>query len=472
MPRESPVAKLVVVAGLGLLVVGGLSVRSHWKGRAVAASAARTLTGAVTSAPHALEPLPSVDEVASSRGPVVRGPTQADRRALVEAVEAGDLPRVRALTDKGVGLHGTLSGAARSGNAELVGFVIDHGVDVHEDEDMPLSPILLADEHEASVKVLLAKGAREPSLAKAAAAGAPKAVHRLLAKGASPNAKTSDGEPALMASVRDTAGSKRRAVVDALLKAGADPNARWDDESALSIAIAQSAGAADDAEKAGDRAIDVVSRLVARGAKVDGDGLVSASGASDETRRAALLDLLLGGTLTKDATARAMVHAVESHDVASIKRLGAKGVAWGTLDKATSSPLETAIVESNVAVVRALLDIGAPTDRMSEDGDTALLSAIAAAAGESDDALRVARVLLEHGVSPNKRGRDGRTALFAASQQGSEALVALLVSRGARIDDAVDGMSPIEIAASRGHDRVVELLRARGARIRRGNDDG
>jgi hypothetical protein len=42
--------------------------------------------------------------------------------------------------------------------------------------------------------------------------------------------------------------------------------------------------------------------------------------------------------------------------------------------------------------------------------------------------------------------------------------VALLASKGARIDDAVDGMTPIEAADARGHDGVVKLLKGRGAK--------
>ncbi|MBX3188147.1 MAG: ankyrin repeat domain-containing protein [Labilithrix sp.] len=458
-------AKVVVVAGVGLAALGLLAVRTHMKAGAAREPLAPVVAAAAPIPTPVSEPLPQPEEKASPPKP-----TQADRHALVEAVEAGDLARVEALAAKGVGLQGTLAGAARSGNAALIGWLVDHGVDVHEDEDMPASPLLLADEHDAAVKVLLAKGAREPSLAKAAAAAAPKAVARLLAKGASPNSKSPDGEPALMMAVRDGAATHRRAVVDALLAAGADASARWDDESALSIAVGQSTAPGVDAEKPGDRPIDVVSRLVARGAKVDGDVLVSAMSAGDE-ERGALLDLLLGGKLDAGATAQAIARAASAHDAASIKRIGAKGVAWGKIDKSTPSPLEAAIIDGDVAVVRALLDVGAPTDRTSEDGDTALLAAVAAAAGEGDDALRVVRVLLDRGVSPNKRGRDGRTPLFVASQQGSEVLVALLLSRGARIGDAVDGRTPIEIADSNGHREVVKLLESRGARRRRSTLD-
>ena len=160
-------------------------------------------------------------------------------------------------------------------------------------------------------------------------------------------------------------------------------------------------------------------KLVAKGAKVDGDALVTAMSAEEE-KRAALLDVLLAGTVDRSATLRAVSYAADTHDAASIKKIAAKGVAWTALDPHATPPLMNAIVGSDVAMVKALLDAGAPTDRMGEDGDTALLTAVAAAAGDSDEAVRVVRVLLEHGANPNKRGRDGRTALFAAAQQGSE----------------------------------------------------
>ncbi len=68
-------------------------------------------------------------------------------------------------------------------------------------------------------------------------------------------------------------------------------------------------------------------------------------------------------------------------------------------------------------------------------------------------------------MSPNKRGKDGRTALFAAARQGSESLVALLVSKGARVDDAVFGMTPDEAADGRGYEAVMKILKGRGAKV-------
>ena len=465
---DSASAKIAVVVGIGAVLLGIATLRSRW----AEAPAPHAVQGASTAPPSAVPPAPAPtgdERPAATLTGKPLPPSQADRIALLEAASAGDQAKVEALYGKGVNLDGSLENAARSGNAALVSWLIAHGVDPKEDEDLTVPPLLAADDHDAVVTLLLSKGAHEPTLAKAVAAGAPRAVARLLGKGASAGSKSPEGEPVLMIALRDTAGPKRRAIVESLLKAGADVNAKVDDETPLSLAVSDAALHAAADEKAGDRPLDVVSRLVAAHARVDGDVLVSALGAEEE-RRGPLVDALLAGTLDRAATARAVAAAADNRDAASIKRLAAKGVTWSALDPHVSPPLATAIVASDVPMVRALLDAGEPTDKLGEEGDSALLSAVAAAAGDSDDALRVVRVLLEHGASPNKRGRDGRTALFAAAQQGSETLVALLVSKGARVDDAVDGLTPYEIADSRGYDAVTKVLKARGAKVRKAHD--
>ena len=463
MNRDSAGAKIAVVVGIGAVAVGLGMLRARLVGPAPTPSRIEvTATTARPVTPPGDRPItaPS-DKPAVETRPT--GPTQADRVALLEACTEGDQAKVEALVLKGVNLDGSLANASKSGNAALVGWLINHGVSAKEDEDLSVPPILMADEHDAVVSMLLAKGAHEPTLAKAVAVGAPKAVARLLGKGASASSKTPEGEPVLIVALHNTAGEKRRVIVDALLKAGAEVNVKSDDDTPLSVALGAVAGHTDGDAKPGDRAIDLVGKLVAKGAKVDGDALVTAMGIDDE-RRAALLDVLLAGKVEPSATLRAVTFAADNHDAASLKKVAAKGVAWSSLDAHATPPLATAIFGSDVAMVTALLDAGAPMDRMGENGDTGLLAAVAAAAGESDDAVRVVRVLLDHGANPNKRGKDGRTALFAAAQQGTEALVTLLVSKGAHVEDAVDGMTPLEAADARSHDGVVKLLKARGAK--------
>ena len=464
MNRDSAGAKIAVVLGIGAVAVGLGMLRARIAGPPPGRAQVVATAQPLSTAPKASDERPAIpaDKPAATEARPT-GPTQADRIALLEACTEGDKAKVEALVLKGVNLDGTLGNAAKSGNATLVAWLIDHGVDAKEDQDLSVPPILVADEHDAVVTTLLAKGAHEPTLAKAVAVGAPKAVARLLGKGASATSKTPEGEPVLLVALHHTAGAKRRVIVDALLKSGADVNAKSDDDTPLSVALAAVAAHADGEEKAGDRAVDIVGKLIAKGAKVDGDALVTAMGIDDD-RRAALLDVLLAGKVEPNATLRAVTFATDNHDVASLKKVAAKGVAWSALDARATPPLANAISGSDVAMVTALLDAGAPIDRMGEYGDTGLLAGVAAAAGESEEAVRVVRVLLEHGANPNKRGRDGRTALFAAAQQGTESLVTLLVSKGAHVEDAVDGMTPLEAADARGHEAVVKLLKARGAK--------
>lgn len=451
MSKEGMGAKLFVVLGGGALAVGLLTARAHWsQPKPVPTAGTATVTQA-TPTPEATAP---IDE------PKKAGPTQADRVALFEAIDAGDLAKVKALKEKGVSIHGALVHAAKAGNVNVLTYLVEQGLDIHEDEDAKVPPILEADEHASVVAFMLARGARDVTLVQAAAAGAPKTVARLLAKGASANDKTSDGEPALHVALQHNTGATRRVIVDALLEKGADVNAKYDDETPLGIALPSTALAADKPENSGNA---IVAKLLAKGAKVDGASLVWALSNVDGEAKTALVDMLLGGKLAKDATAIAVDHAAEHHDVDAIKKLASKGIQWSALESQPSPPLAEAIVASDVAVVKALLVAGAPTDKVFPDGDHALLAAVAAASGDSEDAIKVVKALLDGGISPNKRGREGTTALYLATQQGNEVLVALLVSRGARVDDAVDGLSPLDVAEMRGHDGIAKYLKNHGA---------
>lgn len=462
--RDSASAKIAVVVGIGAIAFGIAALRGRLAGPPVAPRPDHTssVTPVLTLGGAGGDSRPS--EAPPQNRPIqgAHGATGRDRIKLMEAAQEGDLARVEALFTKGANLDGTLGQAAQSGNASLVTWLLAHGVDAKEDEDLSVPPLLMADEHPAVVQILLSKGAHEPALAKAVAAGKPKAVARLLSRGESASSKA-DGEPVLMLAIRSTDGAKRRALVDVLLNAGAEANVKYDDETALEVAVTHAAARDSDEEKPGNRPLDLVGRLIAKGARVDIASLTTALGA-DDTRRAALVDALLAGTRDQAVLTLAVGVAAQNHDAASLKKIASHGCSWGTLEGGSNPPLRNAIAASDVPMVKAILDAGAPVDRLGEEGDTALLAAVAAASGDSDDALRVVRVLLERGASPNKRGQEGRTPLFAAAQQGSETLAALLVSKGARVDDAVDGMTPLEAADSRGHDTIVKLLKARGAK--------
>lgn len=456
---DTAFAKLAVIALLGAGAAGALTLHARITAPAPAHAerAVRVLTDPLARTRVAID-------ARSSRAEPSRGATSADRRALLDAATRGDRAIVETLHAKGVALDGTLENAAASGDATLVRWLLEHGVSATEGEALSVPPLLLADDHQEVVDLLLARGAREVALERAVAAGAPNAVRRALAKGASTKAAP-EAEPLLVTAVRSATGAKRRAVLEALAAARAPLDAEdAHGESALSVLSTEALHAVPEGPSVEKpRAQDLVALLVARGAKVSG-GVLAAVVRGAEPQRAPLLEVLLGGRLAHDATLAAVSAATEAGDAAAVKKLAAKGVSWASLDKGTTTPLERAIVDGDPSVVRALLDASAPTGRIGGSSNPALVTAVTAASGESDAAIEIVRVLLDRGASPNVKGLEGRTPLFAAAQQGSERLVTMLVAKGARVDDEVDGMTPREAAELAGHDGVVKLLRARGAR--------
>ena len=81
-----------------------------------------------------------------------------------------------------------------------------------------------------------------------------------------------------------------------------------------------------------------------------------------------------------------------------------------------------------------------------------------AAAGRN---LAIVRALLEHGAPVNARQHQGWTALHEAAQSGDQAMVELLLKHGASPNAKNEsGVTPQELAESKGHEQIAERLRA------------
>ena len=78
----------------------------------------------------------------------------------------------------------------------------------------------------------------------------------------------------------------------------------------------------------------------------------------------------------------------------------------------------------------------------------------------------VVRLLLEKGARVDAKDGLGSTALHLAARSGHEAVVRLLLEKGARVDaKAEDGSTALHQAARSGHEAVVRLLLEKGARV-------
>ncbi len=105
--------------------------------------------------------------------------------------------------------------------------------------------------------------------------------------------------------------------------------------------------------------------------------------------------------------------------------------------------------------LRDLIFKGESPDSRDERGDHALLVAA------RDGWLDGVRVLLDNRAKPNLRTRVGDSALMVAALGGHEAIVKLLRTKGADINNS--GWTALHYAALAGHDKIVRYLLDQGA---------
>src|SRR5262245_29411332 len=273
--------------------------------------------------------------------------------------------------------------------------------------------------------------------------GAAGEVERLIAKGASPNARDAEGTPAVMAAALFADAD----MVQLLLKRGADPN------------VADESGATALMWSVPDRA--KVQRLLERGAAVD---------ARSEAGRTSLL-----------------VAASYPGTVDLLRLLLSRGADLRAQDRAGTTALALAVRSADVDVVRFLVERGLNPDTLSPGARRAGLSRnyrptidylIARGLGPLPDELFTtatweAPELLARAidagadVNASNAAQYGRTPLLtaAASEAAGPETLKLLLDRGADPNIAMaEGETPLDWAIYKGDRAEIELLEQRGAK--------
>lgn len=125
-----------------------------------------------------------------------------------------------------------------------------------------------------------------------------------------------------------------------------------------------------------------------------------------------------------------------------------------------STPLMVAVLYGDAESVRLLLEAGADPNVRNEAGATALMWAV--------DDLDKTRLLLRCGADANARSDDGRTPLLIATTRPQSYDVAkLLLDHGANLSMVVNTyrgpMTPLRLAAESGDEALLRLLLDRGA---------
>ncbi len=453
-----------------------------------------------------------------------------DGRALIAAVRVQDVEAARALIGRGADVDAAqpdgataLHWAAYHEAVELVDLLTGAGAAVDAANDYGVTPLGLACENGAAATVsrLLAAGADpnrprgtgETPVMTCARTGSAAAVRELLAHGADPSAvEPWHGQTALMWA----AGGGHADAARALLEHGADVEARStggftalliaareDDPALVGDLVAAGAdvnAAAPDGTTAlhvavvrGHAGLAMV--LLEHGAdpNADGPGYTALHWAAGSWHTE-LTGRLRGIDTDADPEWRslnglragklALVDALLAHGADPDVRLGRHPPQFGFASQRFrvsllgATPFLLAAMDANVEVMRRLVAAGADTRAATDENNTPLM--VAAGLGQvpaetrvtGDGALEAVELVLALGADVNAVNLRGRSALYGAAHIRSDAIVKLLVDRGARVNLEDDrGITPLMVAEGGGHillpglggGSTADLLRSLGS---------
>jgi len=120
------------------------------------------------------------------------------------------------------------------------------------------------------------------------------------------------------------------------------------------------------------------------------------------------------------------------------------------------TPLQLAVISSNLVAVTALLDHGADVTVLDHDLHT-LLHLLS---WNSSDATAIAYLLVAKGLDPNQRDKPhGQTALHLVARNGNGHAISTLIGLGANASAVDDrGRTPLHLAAENGNLSAIETL--------------
>ena len=423
-----------------------------------------------------------------------------DDLRLAEAAQKQDQAAVRSLLNEHVDVNATqadgstaLSWAAHWDDLETADLLIRAGASLHAANDFGVTPLSQACSNGSSAMVgkLLNAGANpnaalrtgETPLMKCARTGNADAVKSLLTHGADINAKESRrGQTALMWAVAE----KHPEVVRALIEHRADIHAHSNSGFTPLLFAAQQ----------GD--LESARILLAAGANVnestpeDGNALVVASASGHEAFALFLLDKGADVSATDGYGITALHYSIQKglsivagvrfdpltsylfrpNMVTLVKALLAHGANPNARIRKSPSlpatrrlvftpvgatPFLLATASYDVTLMRTLVASGADPLVPTEENTTALMFAAGIGEGlgqvqarteeEEKNSLDAIKLLLELRAEVNAANKSGLTALHGAAYIGADAIIQVLVERGAQVDVKDKyGQTPLTIA--------------------------
>jgi ankyrin repeat protein len=308
--------------------------------------------------------------------------------------------------------------AARTGNLQMAGMLINAGAEVNATGEAGRTPLSFAvsSNHLDMIRFLIEKGAEvivrdaegASPLDDAAWRGSLDVVAMLLAHGARLN--ESDTQTGATP-INEAAYRGHTAVIRYLLQF--HPN--------LAIPDKKGYGPLENAIRMGKE--DSALLLLEPGAKVPDEAVETAIKRDESRLIRELLRRKEDGELDSGFTPLDLAASSGSVNVTRVLLEG--GADANAASRNGATPLEDASLKGFESIVMLLLDRGAQVNQVNSDSGTTALYA-AAAFGRD----KVVKVLLERGANPSLCGRNGKTALQAAVENGYSGAAGLLRERG------------------------------------------
>jgi ankyrin repeat protein len=242
----------------------------------------------------------------------------------------------------------------------------------------------------------------------------------------------------------------------AMLDGGLDPNATSGKQTSALMMVAS------DVEK--------VQLLLDRGADVNAraqSGFTALMVAAQYTNNNAVIDLLLnrgaraqpetGGRPSRHYALALAAHAGNASILARLHDAGDPVNAPFALSASGGqpTPMGMAVRNGDLAVVRTLLDLGAPVEGASSEPWSSLESAV------QNNRPDLVQLFLARGANVNLVDKAGYTPLLLAASIdfGDTAIIELLLAAGARIDARnPDGKTAVDLAREYQHTRFIGIL--------------
>jgi ankyrin repeat protein/beta-lactamase regulating signal transducer with metallopeptidase domain len=432
---------------------------------------------------------------------------------LLEAVETGDLERVKVLIEQGADVMARnekgatpLHRAARRGHRDVVKFLLEHGADINAQDNKGKTPLYLSATwggYKDMVKFLLERGADVSILDNdgwnvlhtAAEAGQWEILVMLMAEGLRPETgvaenaspSTAIGSTTLHLAVR----YNQIAAVKTLLATGMNVNIRNEKEQTpLYIAVLL--------RRSGVRLLEC---LLDAGAEVN----VKTKNGNTPLHVAApsqfeIVEWLINhgaDVNAKNESGRIPLHGAPEFGAQGLDKVNLlirHGSKVDVKDKEGWTPLHQAAGNGSIDIVQRLIASGAEINAQSTDGRKPMDEALKMTSIDDEEdlgLLEVADLLLKAGTTPSSihlaayagdiervrefiaKGVDvnGKnvlelTPLHTAALGGHKQMVTLLIAKGADLNaEAFQHKTPLHYAAWGGHAGIAALLLSHGAKV-------